>query len=384
MTASTARSSRRARHAGTQVAKRPTIADIASLAGVSAGAVSYALNGLPGVSEQTRARIIAIADEIGWAPNVAARSLTVSRAQAVGWVIARPTPTLGVEPFFTQLIAGLEAELSRSRVALLLQVVDDHEAASVATRRWWAERRIDGVIVTDVWAGDERLPVLADLGVPTVLVGRPQPGSVATAVWSDEAASVAGVVDYLVALGHRRIARVAGMSRLDHTRVRTRAFRSRMKHHGLADPTVVVTDYSSEQGARATRDLLTSADRPTAITFDNDVMAVAALSVAREMNVAVPDELSIVSGEDSELSVLVSPSLTSLSRDIGAYGEAAARTLLQVVEGGEVAAVEVPRAHLVPRGSTGPPAADQPTTRPRNTVRRGASKAPRSTRGSAS
>ena len=372
---------RRATTPGTQVAKRPTIADIAALAGVSAGAVSYALNGLPGVSEQTRARIIAIADEIGWAPNVAARSLTVSRAQAVGWVIARPTQTLGVEPFFTQLIAGLEAELSRSRVALLLQVVDDHEAATVATRRWWAERRIDGVIVTDVWAADARLPVLRDLGVATVLVGRPQPGSDATAVWSDEAAAVASVVDYLVALGHRRIARVAGMSRLDHTRVRTRAFRSRMRHHGLADPAVVVTDYSAEEGARATRQLLTAADRPTAITYDNDVMAVAALSVAREMGVAVPEELSIVSGEDSELTMLVSPSLTSLSRDIAAYGATAARTLLEVVERGPVPSHQVAAAHLVPRGST---SAVQPTTRPRSTVRRGASRVSRSTRGSAS
>ncbi|MHA3703226.1 LacI family DNA-binding transcriptional regulator [Jatrophihabitans sp. YIM 134969] len=336
------------------MAKRPTIADIAALAGVSAGAVSYALNGLPGVSEQTRARIIAIADEIGWAPNVAARSLTVSRAQAVGWVIARPTPTLGVEPFFTQLIAGLEAELSRSRVALLLQVVDDHDAASAATRRWWAERRIDGVIVTDVWAGDQRLPALQELGVPTVLVGRPQPGVNTPAVWSDEAGAVAGVVDYLVALGHRRIARVAGMSRLDHTRVRTRAFRARMRHHGLTDPRVEVTDYSSEQGARATRTLLTSPDRPTAITYDNDVMAVAALAVAREMGVAVPEELSIVSGEDSELTVLVSPSLTALSRDIAAYGSTAARTLLQVVGGEAIDSVEIPAAHLVPRGSTGP------------------------------
>ena len=369
------------------MAKRPTIADIAALAGVSAGAVSYALNGLPGVSEQTRARILAIADEIGWAPNVAARSLTVSRAQAVGWVIARPTATLGVEPFFTQLIAGLEAELSRSRVALLLQVVDDHEAATLATRRWWAERRIDGVIVTDVWAGDARLPVLRDLGVPTVLVGRPQPGSDATAVWSDEAASVASTVDYLVALGHRRIARVAGMSRLDHTRVRTRAFRARMKHHGLADPTLVVTDYSSEQGARATRQLLTAADRPTAITFDNDVMAVAALSVAREMDVSVPDELSIVSGEDSELTVLVNPSLTALSRDVAAYGAAAARALLELVDGGPATSRELDAAHLVPRGSTGPVGGarrGQATTRPRSTERRGASSVSRSTRGSAS
>jgi DNA-binding LacI/PurR family transcriptional regulator len=103
--------------------KRPTIADIAAQAGVSTGAVSYALSGQPGVSAATRARIVAIAHEVGWQPNVAARSLSVSRAHAVGLVIARPARILGVEPFFMQFIAGLEAELSARSTALLLQVV---------------------------------------------------------------------------------------------------------------------------------------------------------------------------------------------------------------------------------------------------------------------
>lgn len=365
------------------MAKRPTIADIASLAGVSAGAVSYALNGLPGVSTDTRQRIVAIADEIGWRPNVAARSLTVARTQAVGWVIARQTPTLGVEPFFTQLIAGLEAELSAVRVALLLQVTDDHAGFNEAVRRWWAERRIDGIIVTDLWEDDPRLPVLEQLGIPAVLVARPQPGSTAPAVWSDETRSITAAVDYLVALGHRRIARVAGMSRLDHTQVRSVAFQVAMARHGLDDSQIVVTDYSREQGARVTRELLTAANRPTAITYDNDVMAVAALGVAREMGIAVPEELSIVSGDDSELCVLVNPALTSLSRDTPAYGAKAARMLLELVDGGSVESAEVAAAHLVPRGSTGP-VQRQATTRPRSTTRRGASRVDRSVRGSAS
>src|SRR6185369_17508011 len=87
--------------------KRPTIGEIAARAGVSIGAVSYALNGRPGVSPQTRKRILDIANEIGWRPSVAAKSLSGSRAHSVGLVIARPADTLGVEPFYMRFIAGL-------------------------------------------------------------------------------------------------------------------------------------------------------------------------------------------------------------------------------------------------------------------------------------
>ncbi|MGI8880628.1 MAG: LacI family DNA-binding transcriptional regulator [Jatrophihabitans sp.] len=336
--------------------KRPTINDIARRAGVSIGAVSYALNGQPGVSAATRERIVEIANEIGWRPNVAARALSAQRAHAVGLIIARAARTLGVEPFFMQFIAGMEAELSASRTALLLQVVTDHDAANEAVRLWWAERRIDGVIVTDLWHEDTRIPVLNDLGIPAVLVGRPRADSAIPGVWSDDAAAITAVVDYLVTLGHRRIARVAGLHSLDHTQVRTKAFLAAAKHHRLAGPDVVETDYSWEEGARATRELLTAKKRPTAITYDNDVMAVAALSVAREMGIAVPDEVSIVAGDDSQLCVLVNPSLTALSRDVSAYGSHAARTLLQAVEEKHPDSFQDVTPRLVPRASTAPAA----------------------------
>ena len=124
--------------------------------------------------------------------------------------------------------------------------------------------------------------------------------------------------------------------------------------HGVDSADIVTTDYTQEEGARATRRLLTSARPPTAITYDNDVMAVAGLGVAREMGIAVPEQLSIVAGDDSQLCVLVHPSLTSLSRDITAYGANAARLLLRHLDGEAVTSFQDVTAHLIPGGSTAP------------------------------
>jgi DNA-binding LacI/PurR family transcriptional regulator len=333
--------------------KRPTIAEIATRAGVSIGAVSYALNGRPGVSEKTRRHILAIADEIGWRPSVAARSLSGSRAHSVGLIIARPADTLGAEPFFMRFIAGLEGALSRERIGLFLQIVDDHAAAIDAIRLGWAERRVDGIILTDLWTSDDRIPVVEQLGIPTVIVGHPQAGSALPAVWTDDAEAVTVAVDYLVALGHRRLARVAGLAALEHTQRRIAAFRAAAAAHGLDDVEVVETDYTWEAGVRATRTLLSRRVRPTAILYDNDVMAAAALNVAQEMSVAVPGELSIVAGDDSQLCILVRPALTALARDIQAYGAHAATVMMDLIGGRSPSSQPDKPTELVVRASTG-------------------------------
>ena len=115
------------------------------------------------------------------------------------------------------------------------------------------------------------------------------------------------------------------------------------------------SDYTGEEGGRATRRLLIRPDRPTAIIYDNDVMAVAGLAVAQEMGLTVPADLSIVAWDDSPLCSLVHPPLTALTRDIAAYGAHAARELLAAVDGVKVGNIESGTAHLTPRGSTAPP-----------------------------
>jgi DNA-binding LacI/PurR family transcriptional regulator len=336
--------------------KRATIADIAKRAGVSKGAVSYALNGQPGVSETTRRRVLELAAEMGWHPNSAARALSASRAGAFGLVLARPASTLGVEPFMMKLISGIETTLAARSIALLLQVVPDHDAEVAAYRRWWAERRVDGIFLVNLRVDDKRVPVLEELGLPAVVIGGPGHHGSLPGVWSDDASAMAMVVEYLAALGHRRIARVAGPPGLLHTELRSRAFDEVATRLALESAVTQITDYTAEQGAQVTRRLLSAPVRPTAILYDNDVMAVAGTSVAHEMAVDVPQDLSIVAWDDSVLCEIVHPALTALKRDIVAYGAHAAERLLELLGGAAVRDLEDALPHLVARGSTAPPA----------------------------
>jgi DNA-binding LacI/PurR family transcriptional regulator len=334
--------------------KRATIKDIAERAGVSKGAVSYALNGRPGVSDETRARILAIADELGWYPNRAARALSGSRADACGLVLARPATTIALEPFFMQFIAGVEAQLSPRAIGLTLQLVDSAEEEIDVYRRWFGEHRVDGVFVVDPQFEDPRVEALQAMGLPAIVIGGPFPGIALSSVWHDEESAMVEAVRYLAALGHGRIARVSGAAEFVHTRQRTEAFDAVMRELGL-DGVIVATDYTPESGARATRRLLSSPKPPTAIIFDSDLLAVTGLGVAQQMGFVVPDDLSLIGWDDSLISRVVHPPLTAITRDIGAYGAAAAAHLLAVIEGTTREDVEVARGELTPRGSTAPP-----------------------------
>ena len=161
-------------------------------------------------------------------------------------------------------------------------------------------------------------------------------------------------MQYLAALGHRRIARVSGVEEFAHTAERTRAFNETVTALGL-QAEVVVTDYTPESGTRATRRLLSSPEPPTAIIFDSDLLAVTGLGVAQQMGFNVPDDLSLIGWDDSLISRVVHPPLTAITRDIGEYGATAARHLLAYLDGAELSDVEVARGELTPRGSTAPP-----------------------------
>jgi DNA-binding LacI/PurR family transcriptional regulator len=340
--------------------RRPTLVDVARRAGVSKGAASLALNGRPGVSETTRQRVLAIAQELGWSANSAARALSVSRSDVIGLVLARPARLLGLEPFYMAFISGIEAVLAETEISLLLKVVDapDPEAEIAVYRKWWIGRKVDGVILTDVRLHDRRLEVLSELGLPAVVLGSDPDfdgASTISTVWADNDAMIGTAVRYLVGLGHRRLARVAGPLGLSHCASRTASFLAIAEQLGLPAPAVVNANFSGEDGARATRALLLGPDRPTAILYENDVMAVAAVGAARELGIEVPADVSILAWDDSPLCRLTHPTVSAMARDVPAMGRQVARLLLDVIEGSErTARLETPGV-LVPRGSTAPP-----------------------------
>lgn len=334
---------------------RVTSSDIARMAGVSVSAVSLALNDRPGVSEATRQRIIAIADEMNWRPHRAARSLKGARSDVAGLVVARPARTLGVEPFFAHLLSGLQSTLSQSSISMQLLIVEDTASEISTYRRWAAENRVAGIVLLDLTVGDPRPRVLADLGIPAVAIGGAGEEWPVSSVWADDYAAMTSLLGYLAALGHRSFGYVSGTASFEHTRRRMAAVADVSLAQDLVVSTIA-TDFSDEQGGEATRALLSGFDRPTALVYDSDVMAVAGLGVATEMGVEVPSQLSVASFDDSLLTRLTHPAITSLTRDTFALGSLAAERLLAAIATAAApSAVQAPTPQLVVRGSTAPP-----------------------------
>ena len=335
---------------------RVTGHDIARIAGVSVSAVSLAFNGRPGISDATRARVLAVAEELNWRPLRAARSLKGAANDAVGLVIARPARTIGVEPFFAHILSGLQSRLSPEGISLQLLIVEDTDAEIATYRRWAAEHRVDGLVLLDLVVDDPRPAVVADLGVPAVMLGGHGDDAPVSTVWVDDHAAMLHVLEYLAALGHVDVGHVSGVAGFQHTRRRLDAVDEHAAGLGLTVRSIP-TDFSDAQGAAATRRLLMTRPRPTAIVYDSDVMAVAGLGVAGEMGVRVPRDLSVLSFDDSTLTEMTHPAVTSLARDTYDLGALTATELLRVIaEPGVVRHVQGALPELVVRGSTAPPA----------------------------
>jgi DNA-binding LacI/PurR family transcriptional regulator len=333
---------------------RVTINEIARRSGVSKGAVSYALNGRPGVSEATRERILAVADEMGWAPNRTARMLSGSRTDTFGLILARDPKTLAAEPFYMEFVAGLESVLSTRSYALLLQVCADLDSEMQTYRKWTSERRVDGVVVVDVRVDDPRLPLLDAIDLPAVVVGDPSVTGSFTSVWTDDVAAMDEAVAYLVSLGHYRIARVTGIGDLSHVQIRDKAFLAATAVHG-ASGQICVADFSAHAGREATRALVLGPDAPTAIMFDNDLMAVSAVSALTELGVAVPGQISLLAWDDSPLCLITHPRLSAMSHDVISFGAHVGRRLFDLIEGAVPGSFRDSTPTLQARASTAPP-----------------------------
>ncbi|MEU5218151.1 substrate-binding domain-containing protein [Streptomyces sp. NPDC020807] len=222
-------------------------------------------------------------------------------------------------------------------------------------------------MVVDPRVSDPRPETLAVLGLPAVAIGamegadrgpgpRRRGGGLST-IWADDAGAMDLIVHHLHELGHRRIAHMAGPPGLAHTARRIAALRSAARQLRLDHIVSVTTDHSDRQGAKAARRLLGASLRPTALICHNEVMAVTAAGVATERGLRIPEDVSIVSWEDSALCRAFHPPLTALTREPGSFGRRAAAEVLHLLAGARPRRLQDPLPSLEVRESCGSPPA---------------------------
>ncbi len=336
--------------------KRVTIVDVAARAGVAISSVSSALNDRPGVSAGTRIRIIAAADELGFVPSIRARSLSSKRAFAVGLVVQRDPDVLESDPFFASFIGGVESVLGSRGYALVLQMGAGREETLERYRRLAADRRVDGVFLSEIEIDDDRIPLLEQIQLPVVGINAERDDFPFVCVRQDHVAGIERLMRYLVDLGHTRIAHVSGPSRFIHARQREAAWREALVRLQIEPGRVVEGDFTYEGGHRAADELLVGGDLPTAVMCANDLTAVGFMARAIDLGFSVPGDVSVMGYDGIQLGEYVRPTLTTLKTSPRLIGAEAARLLLDQIDGDPVADIDIPPVQLIVRDSTGPSA----------------------------
>ena len=329
---------------GTAGTRRVTLQDVAARAGVSRALVSIVVRNAPGASEATRARVMAVAAELGYRPDVNARLLARRRSRLLG-----VTVQLG-HPFHADVVTSLydSAEEQGYELALSATGAGRDERRAVDTLLGY---RSEALILL---AGDAPEAALAAVGrrVPVVVVARRVHSTAVDVVRTADDIGVGQAVAHLVALGHAAIAHVDG-GRAAGAADRRHGYRTAMRRHRLAQR-VVTGGQSEEDGARAARQLLDGAP-PTAVICYNDRCAVGLMDVLIRAGIRVPDDISVVGFDNSHLARLSHISLTTVAQDVTEMAALTVRRLVARLEGGpaDLERENVLPPHLVIRGSTG-------------------------------
>jgi len=326
------------RHSG-----RPTLEEVAVRAGVGRGTVSRVINGSPRVSDRAKAAVEAAIAELGYVPNRAARALAGNRTDAIALVIPEPETRLFAEPYFSDIIRGIGAELADTDMQLLLTLIrTPKERARFA--QYLAAHRVDGVLLVSVHEDDPLPDLLEQLEMPAVLNGRRSDLESVSYVDADNVGGARAAVAHLLERGRRAVATITGPLDMYVARSRLDGYRQAVREAGAdgSEELVVAGDFTEEGGRRAMRELLARRPDVDGVFAASDLMAAGARAVLREAGRAVPDDVALVGFEDSAIARHMDPPLTSIRQPTEEMGRTMARVLLE-----EIAERAAVRRHVV-------------------------------------
>ena len=331
-----------------RIMAKATMADVAKVAGVSKQTVSKVINRQGRISRATIERVEAVIEELGYRPNVLARSLATSVSHTMGLVV----PTLD-NPYFSEIAQGAEQAAWDAKYNLFLCNVFLSAEREEAVLRSLEDKAVDGIIIESPQLAQKRLLALLKRHKAAVVIGREVPPSIAGQIMIDDAAGITLALDHLLSQGRQVIAMLTAPPQFASGRVRKAAFIQRLEAEGLLqDDLVVESDTSSEASFRSTVHLLRRRPDIDALVCFNDIMAGGALKALLYEGARVPADIALVGHDDIPMATLLSPTLTTLRVSKSDIGVNAVRMLLDRLEGRNQNTRIVMQPELVVREST--------------------------------
>ena len=329
----------------------PTLEVVAARAGVSRATASRVLRGATNVSDDAREAVLRAARETAYAPNRAARSLVTRRSDSIAFLVAESEDRLFTDPYFLAMLRGAHTQIAAAGLQLIF-VIASTPAEAEQFEHYAAGGHVDGVLLVSLH-GDDRLPQrLEQLGVPTVINGRPLSGDPSLYyVDSDNLAGGRVATDLLIARGARRIATITGPQDMCAGQDRLQGYRAALTDADrTVDQRLIATgDFTVDGGTRAMHALLDADPDIDAVFAASDLTAIGALRAIEQAGRRVPDAIAVICFDDLREAALTTPPLTTVRQPIAELGQTMAQLLVRRIAGDDPRRATVLPVEVVPR-----------------------------------
>lgn len=328
-----------------------TLAKIAQIAEVSVSTVSRVMsNKNYPLKDETRQRILNLATEMGYKPNLVARSLQTNRTHLVGIIVDRMQ-----SPFSATTVQGIQDGLRNAGYSISIAFSNRDQKLVIEAINSFYSRQVDGIVIINSWLHTYNDPILALQDRPFVFVNRVFGTCTENCVGPGDQYGAQLATQHLVDLGHRRIAYINGMQDWIEAQNRLAGYRDVLERNGLPVDEALIRqgDWGVDSGFRAAQELLALEDRPSAIFAANDIMAMGAMYAVQEAGLKIPDDIALVGYDDRDFAEWLRPALTTVRMPSYEMGQAAAELMLQQIAGEELQdATHIP-GKLIVRESCG-------------------------------
>ncbi len=333
------------------MAEKVTSLDVARLAGVSQSAVSRVFTPGASVSKSTMTKVRAAAEQLGYRPNVLARSLITGRTRIIGLVVAYLD-----NQFYPIALERLSRALQARGYHILVFMAENSTEGVLPVMQELIDYQVEGIVTASVAMTNDLTNLCEAAGIPVVMFNRGQDDPRLSEVTSDNVAGGRAVADLLVRAGHDRIAHIAGWQGASTGRDRAQGFLDGLAAHGRTAAAVIDGMYNRDHAAGVARELFSGADRPDAVFVGNDHMAFGVMDVLRhDLGLRIPEDVAVVGYDDVPIAAWPAYDLTTVRQPVNRMVDATVDALLSRIEGDTAPRkIRIP-GPLILRGSTRTP-----------------------------